>query len=573
MARKIRVTKSKRYSKKVPQVYVWILFVLFLLNAVFVISNWKSLINRVTVDSIVIANNTTTSVNVFWKSNASVDKQNITYVNSETLKTSNVDSIVEIGTDRGDRKKIYTATIENLDDGEEYTLTINADARTKKRVTFTTKSVEDSISLPSIETGKDEPRTLLLVRVEDDLQMLNTEDHGTWAFDSMNHDYEIEKYAEYYKESSETGWSVNIFSKLYTLEDFVSKSYAASGEANCEPNATVSSGYVEIPKLKIKLDVAKYLKEKYVRMSGNMNAERCFADTYCRSQDQGVDPIFTLSMWIHESASSNYTNYMDIPLGDFGILPTFGNGAFDKNYSNQLRWYLSLVSAKDNYISAQCSRERLEQTLSQMSTSEYGNAIAEIQSDPKLYQFASSYYMGCGTPYYLMMAYNWMQELQEYYATILSYNGQVALADTKITYEKLTNGETAEALQIECSGQGDSSPMADIGYTEYTPITTDPIGVDTPGIDDDGDDKVIKDPDESGDGSGKDYGDFCGKDTDKIVVSSKDRDCKAKNGCTCYYSSSKKVLCAEYGTTCKASGFVAVTEHSTEDDDDDNNNN
>ena len=75
-----------------------------------------------------------------------------------------------------------------------------------------------------------------------------------------------------------------------------------------------------------------------------------------RANSKGVNPIFALAIWIHESAASNYE--ARTPVEDFGIHGS--SSAPPNNFSAQLDVFLNLP---DSY-SFQCGKKSLETFIS-----------------------------------------------------------------------------------------------------------------------------------------------------------------------------------------------------------------
>ncbi|MBU0998102.1 hypothetical protein KJ570_01015 [Patescibacteria group bacterium] len=89
---------------------------------------------------------------------------------------------------------------------------------------------------------------------------------------------------------------------------------------------------------------------------GKAYFEECNNDVIQRANSKGVNPIFTLAIWIHESGASNYE--ATTPVEDFGIHGS--SSAPPNNFSAQLDVFLNLP---DSY-SSKCGKKSLETFIS-----------------------------------------------------------------------------------------------------------------------------------------------------------------------------------------------------------------
>ncbi|TRZ49585.1 hypothetical protein D4S03_08120 [bacterium] len=85
-------------------------------------------------------------------------------------------------------------------------------------------------------------------------------------------------------------------------------------------------------------------KDVFVRLadgwynSSNM-ADECFNDVTNRSLCAGINPMYSLMMWLHESDASNYTMNWSGPVEDFGIHMA---GVSAENFNEQITKFLTL---------------------------------------------------------------------------------------------------------------------------------------------------------------------------------------------------------------------------------------
>jgi len=104
-----------------------------------------------------------------------------------------------------------------------------------------------------------------------------------------------------------------------------------SGEINCDMNAPEN----EVPGL--------ISKENYFRLnnewtSGKSHVEECYNDVVNRSLCAGINPLYSLWVWMHESAASNY---------DIGRIQDFGinDDSIAENFDAQIKVFLRLDPA------------------------------------------------------------------------------------------------------------------------------------------------------------------------------------------------------------------------------------
>lgn len=117
------------------------------------------------------------------------------------------------------------------------------------------------------------------------------------------------------------------------LKDQNSNSNTASSEANCNPNVidqTVGS-----------VDKFAYAEkvDGWYKKGGSNSAVKCFNDTVCRAKSAGINPTIALTIWLSESAASNYETTAKM---DFGInVP----GVPKQNYDEQIKKFLTQPAA------------------------------------------------------------------------------------------------------------------------------------------------------------------------------------------------------------------------------------
>lgn len=110
---------------------------------------------------------------------------------------------------------------------------------------------------------------------------------------------------------------------------------------------------------------------------GKAYFEECNNDVIQRANAKGVNPIFALAIWIHESAASNYE--AKTPVEDFGIHGS--SSAPPNNFSAQLDAFLNLP----DFYSSKCGVKSLDTFISMYW---FGHCTPQNQTEKdKLYQY------------------------------------------------------------------------------------------------------------------------------------------------------------------------------------------
>ncbi len=148
--------------------------------------------------NIISANISTKEASLFWIAKRENIKYTVHYKESSSSGIyKREESVKEFG-DKNSNNKIYTARISGLKSDTKYTFRIQSENMAwEETFTFKTKEISNSINLPEIVTGTGDTNSLYLAELEKENVMLDTQDHGTWAFDSQGKEYELKKYAEY----------------------------------------------------------------------------------------------------------------------------------------------------------------------------------------------------------------------------------------------------------------------------------------------------------------------------------------------------------------------------------------
>lgn len=101
------------------------------------------------------------------------------------------------------------------------------------------------------------------------------------------------------------------------------------GEINCDMNAPEN----EVPGL---ISKENYIKKNNQWTSGKNYAEECFNDVVNRSLCAGINPLYSLWAWMHESNASNYESGNLVQ--DFGI----NDNSIAENFDAQIKVFLNL---------------------------------------------------------------------------------------------------------------------------------------------------------------------------------------------------------------------------------------
>ncbi len=113
---------------------------------------------------------------------------------------------------------------------------------------------------------------------------------------------------------------------------------AGSCQINCNqsiPDSSIPSVYLGQFKNNF-VDLAN----RWTSNTGKNYAKECYNDVIKTSINTGVNPVFSLAIWLHESGASNYTsNVTSCVTQDFGIN---GGGVSSANFSGQLAEFLRL---------------------------------------------------------------------------------------------------------------------------------------------------------------------------------------------------------------------------------------
>lgn len=330
-----------KYADKFKKAILPFLFTLVIITPMFLLI--KNVVQQRNIQKqqpiqIVVANTTPTTTQIYWKAN----KDHI-YTLSYKQETSTLpfkeSSDSNIYQDNLSSRNVYKVELKNLSPNTKYTFRIKTKDNTWAGYTFTTKQISDEIHIPDIVTGKSSPQRLILVNIENTTLMLDTQYHGTFAFDSNGQQYNIQDYADY-------TFQEQLTARLKTL--LKGPVYAESG-ANCKTGIIMDASNYPPNKLQT-VDILSRFKQS---CPGGSYASQCYEDVYCKSVEAGIDPAFTMAIWAHESGGSNYAGFPDQQIEDFGIHGSSTTPPED--FTAQIEHFLKYV-AKESYIKS-CTYE------------------------------------------------------------------------------------------------------------------------------------------------------------------------------------------------------------------------
>lgn len=306
---------------------------------------------------IVVANVTTSSVEIYWKTKR-IKPQTVSFkekYSTAPYKTATpTTSLNDILTS----SNLYIQKLENLNAGETYIFKIKSgNTSVEKNLTFKTLPISKELILPTIEVGEAPKGTLVLISTEHQKYILDTQYHGTWAFDSKGEKYTTSNYANYTPEEILTN-SLNQYLQSKSIYG-IQKAYAEDrnspeAPANCKVGIKIEKA-LNLPPNQWKAEdvIGRWTYVPKSPIEGNGcpggNYSRlCYADVYCRAVEAGVNPGAVFAVWANESGGSNYARFLakqrlghygkDAKLADFGIeydakVPHF-------NFSKQIDWFL-----------------------------------------------------------------------------------------------------------------------------------------------------------------------------------------------------------------------------------------
>lgn len=285
---------------------------------------------------VVVSDIKANSVNISWKTLKNVP----TYVKINKEKTPYGD---------GEPSIFHTVRIDNLEQLTEYQFHITdgnrewkkailPDSKSIKSISrsefyFITSKLQEQIELPQLLEIESNSNELVYISLQNSLTGMNskvksirTNEYGNALVDknSFNLDWKEDSY------------SVNIYPALKSDSRISKYITVNASEINCNLNA---------PKQTIdgvtREQFANYAT-RWVDGRGKNYAYECFNDVVYRSRMAGVDPAFTLAVWLNESSASNYTQN----LKQYGHIEDFGihglSSVPPQNFNAQITHFLKM---------------------------------------------------------------------------------------------------------------------------------------------------------------------------------------------------------------------------------------
>ena len=285
---------------------------------------------------VVVSDIKANSVNISWKTLKNVT----TYIRINKQETLYGD---------GQSSIFHNVRIDNLEELTEYQFKITDGHREWKKVILTdsksirpiaksefyfiTTKLQEDIELPSLLEIESNSNELVYISLQNSLTGMNskvksiyTNEYGNALIDKnfFNLDWQ------------EGDYSLNIF-PAFATDGVVSESISVhASEINCNLNApeqTIDGVTRE--------EFANYAT-RWVDGRGKNYAYECFNDVVYRSRMAGVDPAFTLAVWLNESSASNYTQN----LKQYGHIEDFGihglSSVPPQNFNAQITHFLKM---------------------------------------------------------------------------------------------------------------------------------------------------------------------------------------------------------------------------------------
>lgn len=437
--------KGKQKSKR--GMY-WIFFVLdiFLLIGIGYVFNSNRYLLKVIPQeptNIEVVNISTTDAWVYWKAPQDGLHTLLFKKFSDAGEFKEVENI-GISKDIVDEKRVFYTNIQNLQPDTLYVFQIKTeDGVWDVSNPFKTKPISQEVKLPEVVTGDGDVMSLLLVDMGDEKLMVDTQYHGTYAFDSKGKEYKTTRYSTYISQDE-------LKEKLAFI--LTSPVYASTG-ANCKVNIEVdTSGFV--PSKSKVIDVID-------RWVGSCPLggypETCYEDVYCKGLSLGVDPAFLFAIWAHESGGSNYAHLPTVE--DFGV---HGLSSVPvANFTKQIEHFIS-VQAQPSYIEGEANCEWKGPNPTTLSK--------------EIIMWGARYWKGqCNTEQYLADGKQYMDGINQVYGWFTNKTLQWPFTRTKNSSTcSYTTAQTNTAYN-SCVQKGPDTPPDDPttgdGVKKWLPVT------------------------------------------------------------------------------------------------------
>lgn len=340
-------------KRKKLVITILILFITSLLSLPLI--HYKKIQDTTPFD-IVVANVTTSSAEIYWKSKDSNIRSLSYREKNSTTPYKEVHNPIQRN-DLSTHSNLYIQKIEDLLPEKTYVFRIRYNGnKTDKEITFKTTKVDNTLTFPTIEAGEGPKETFVLISMDGENIIVDTQDHGTWAFDSKGKKYSTSNYATY---ATEKGLGEKLKDLLRVKNIYLLTAYAddKSDWWNQAPNCETYNENYDIPTENIgfnKSDVKRLMdRPRYSHCNQSHYGEICYSDVICRSIEKGIDPGVVFAIWYQETQGSNFLGYhKGFPNGKmpwhFGI-----NDENKPSFSDQLNQLLiNLRDGQGNYKNA-----------------------------------------------------------------------------------------------------------------------------------------------------------------------------------------------------------------------------
>ncbi|HOV29729.1 MAG TPA: fibronectin type III domain-containing protein [Candidatus Dojkabacteria bacterium] len=170
---------------------------------------------------VITSNISTIDATIYWQSNIK-STYALNYKKSSEDTTYSRTDEVKIYGDGTNNPIIYAVNISKLQPNTQYDFQISSsDNIWNTKYTFKTMPIGDKIQLPNTVTGRGDTMSLYLLDIDGEKYILDTQHHGTWAFDSQGKPYTVQKYASYaHKDNTLTLLKNRIINKIFAHEDY-----------------------------------------------------------------------------------------------------------------------------------------------------------------------------------------------------------------------------------------------------------------------------------------------------------------------------------------------------------------
>jgi hypothetical protein len=420
---------------------LFILAILLLLPTIYSLhsSISRQKILREKPSEIIIANISTVQAQIYWKANPETI-QTLSYKEArDTGLYKNAPQAI-VPKDLLTEKRVHYATLSNLKPNTEYKFRIETESKIwGEELSFKTKPIAEEVELPNIVTGQEGDRSLVLIDIDGDKHLLDTQYHGTWVLDTKGEEYSVATYANYTTQTE-------LREKLFAL--IPSPLYAQSG-ANCKTGIQMNTSTSPS-----KSKVTDILNRWVQSCPKGGYPDECYEDVYCRALKYGIDPAFAFSIWSNESGGSNYAYRSSI--GDFGI-HDIPSAAPMSDFDKQIEFFLQRI-AQTSYIE-NCQWDNT-----------FHGARSELSKE--IIMWGAKFLTGkCTAKEHFERGYSYMTQINQIYGWYtnksLSWPFRVAVQPYACNYSRATTNTTYNT----CNSKGTPNPDPDPDPEPNPPTT------------------------------------------------------------------------------------------------------